>query len=82
MLLKVLRRLAPGGEGVPHGGQFLLHGETLSLFLQRRHATDDFGITKNATRLDELANPDHKLMDGRVAARKTEKLSSKSERIV
>jgi hypothetical protein len=38
-------------------------------------------MTKSATRLDELANPYHGLMDGRVAARKTKKASSKSERI-
>ena len=37
-------------------------------------------ITKSAARLDELANPDHKLMDGRVAARKAESpLPNRSE---
>jgi hypothetical protein len=46
------------------------------------HATRKLGITKSAMGLHQLANPGHKLMVGRVAARKTQEPSSISDRIV
>jgi hypothetical protein len=49
--------------------------------MRRGYTTRDLGISKSATRLDELANPDHEFVDGRVTARKAQKPSSKSERI-
>jgi hypothetical protein len=39
-------------------------------------------ITERATRLDELANPNHQLMDSRVADCKMKKSRSRSKRIV